>query len=491
MDKIQKFESGTYITNGEMSGIVKCYSADMFYFHNRFPEEGGSIFLYIAFLNADDKHTILKETKTFNDGSFREMNDSEIDEFNQILFKKGYIWDAASMKVIEIKARISTDIQENKTEEMEENTSKFKTGDFLTSIDGDETFIFMRYEEDGWLLGWNIVYGIDECCDKCEVQRFNPAHPWQYSTDYEKQQFLYKLRGTCYVWHDDVKEMRKEYELDDDKLKCGDVIYFRDGETVIFKGITADKLKMRVWHAPTDGNVLTEYNRFIPWKYATANQQDYIRDILKLNGYVWDKDENNFFSHPRMITTNISDNSISIPNEIQPINIPDGYIATIENGKIYFTKKFKDGDFIKTTDDSAIAIFKEISDGGEIIGYAEYFTKSDGFLMAEDVIGHHLNQWTKATDEDIQLFKDKLAEQNYKWDEELKQLVDLCWMPEIGETYYFINRYFKVIKARNINSKAQRKYISLHNCFKTEEDATELLKKLKQMFVNYNKQKYE
>lgn len=201
--------------------------------------------------------------------------------------------------------------------------------------------------------------------------------------------------------------------------------------------------------------------------------------------------ENNFFSHPRMITTNISDNSISIPNEIQPINIPDGYIATIENGKIYFTKEFKDGDFIKTKTDCAIAIFKEISDGGEIIGYAEYFTKSDGFLMAEDVIGHHLNQWTKATDEDIQLFKDKLAEQNYKWNEELKQLVDLCWMPEIGETYYFINRYFKVIKARNINSKAQRKYISLHNCFKTEEDATELLKELKQMFVNYNKQKYE
>lgn len=44
MDKIQKFESGTYITNGEMSGIVKCYSADMFYFHNRFPEEGGVYF---------------------------------------------------------------------------------------------------------------------------------------------------------------------------------------------------------------------------------------------------------------------------------------------------------------------------------------------------------------------------------------------------------------------------------------------------------------
>lgn len=286
MDKIQKFESGTYITNGEMSGIVKCYSADMFYFHNRFPEEGGSIFLYIAFLNADDKHTILKETKTFNDGSFREMNDSEINEFNQMLLKNGYIWDDDSMKVIKMEATVSSVNQENKTEEMKETKPKFKTGDFLTSIDGVETFIFMRYEEDEWLLGWNIVYGIDECCNKCEVQRFNPAHPWQYSTDYEKQQFLYRLRGTCYVWHDDVKEMRKEYELDDDKLKCGDVIYFRDGETVIFKGITADKLKMRVWHAPTDGNVLTEYNRFIPWKYATANQQDYIRDILKLNGYV-------------------------------------------------------------------------------------------------------------------------------------------------------------------------------------------------------------
>ena len=282
--------------------------------------------------------------------------------------------------------------------------------------------------------------------------------------------------------------MRKEYELGIDKLKCGDIIHFRDGETVIFKELCDNKIIMKVWHAPTDGNVLTEYAVDKLWRYATGDEQDFIINIMVGNGYMWDKDENHFFSNPRMIRTNISDNAI--PNEIQPINIPDGYIATIENGKIYFTKEFKDGDFIKTKTDCAIAIFKEISDGGEIIGHVEYFTKSDDFLTAEDVIGHNLNDWIKATDKDIQLFKDKLAEQNYKWDENSKKLVKLFWTPEVDETYYFINRYFKVIKARNINSKAQRKYISLHNCFKTEEDAMELLKELKQMFVNYNKQKY-
>lgn len=284
--------------------------------------------------------------------------------------------------------------------------------------------------------------------------------------------------------------MRKEYELDDDKLKCGDIIKLRDGEIVIFDEITSDKLKMRVWHAPTDGNVLTEYNRFIPWKYATGDEQDYIRDILRNNGYVWDKDENHFLSNPRLIAINISDNSISSPNEFLPINIPEGYIATIENGKIYFTKVFKDGDFIKTKTDSAIAIFKEITDREEIVGYVVYVCNTDDFMTAEDVIGHNLNDWTYATDKDIQLFKEKLAEQNYKWDEESKKLVKLIWTPKVDETYYFINRYFKVIKTRNINSKGQRKYISLHNCFKTEEEATELLNEMKQMFVNYNKQKY-
>lgn len=471
MNKTKMFKQGTYVTNGDVRGIVRGYSDNNF-----------GVEFYIAHYRWYENDSFNKDSGYFNDGSFREMNETEINEFNQTLLNCGYIWDAESMKVTDLKALKEAASTVNKP--------KYKTGDFLTSIDNQETFIFMRYEEDEWLLGWNIVYGIDECCNKCEVQRFNPAHPWQYSTDYEKQQFLYRLRGTCYVWHDDVKEMRKEYELDDDKLKCGDVIYFRDGETVIFKGITADKLKMRVWHAPTDGNVLTEYNRFIPWKYATANQQDYIRDILKLNGYVWDKDENNFFSHPRMITTNISDNSISIPNEIQPINIPDGYIATIENGTIYFIKEFKDGDFIKTKNDSTIAIFKEISESGEIIVYVEYFRKSNDFLTAEDVTGHDINQWTHATDEDIKWFKEKLAENNYKWDEERKELVNSFWVPENGETYFFISRHFNVIEAKVFDGEAHQKRLLLHNCFKTKEDATELAKEMKQMFINFNKQKY-
>lgn len=56
-----------------------------------------------------------------------------------------------------------------------------------------------------------------------------------------------------------------------------------------------------------------------------------------------------------------------------------------------------------------------------------YVCNSDDFLTAEDVIGHNLNDWTYATDEDIKLFKEKLAEQNYKWDEESKKLVNLFW----------------------------------------------------------------
>lgn len=371
-----------------------------------------------------------------------------------------------------------------------ENKPKYKTGDFLTSIDNMETFIFMRYEEDGWLLGWTLTADKEKCAFKCEVQRFNPAHPWHYSDEYDKELFLCKLKGTYYVWHDDVKEMRKEYELGIDKLKCGDIIHFRDGETVIFKELCDNKIIMKVWHAPTDGNVLTEYAVDKLWRYATGDEQDYILDIMAGNGYVWDKDENHFFSNPRMIKTNISDNVISVPNEIPPINIPEGYRANIEKGTIYFTKEFKDGDFIKTKNDSTIAIFKEISESGEIIVYVEYFRKSNDFLTAEDVTGHDINQWTHATDEDIKWFKEKLAENNYKWDEERKELVNSFWVPENGETYFFISRHFNVIEAKVFDGEAHQKRLLLHNCFKTKEDATELAKEMKQMFINFNKEKY-
>lgn len=471
MNKTKMFKQGTYVTNGDVRGIVRGYSDNNF-----------GVEFYIAHYRWYENGSFNKDSSYFNDGSFREMNETEINEFNQTLLKCGYIWDADSMKVTDLKALKETASTDNKP--------KYKTGDFLTSIVNQETFIFMRYEEDGWLLGWKIVYCIEELCNKCEVQRFNPAHPWHYSDEHDKEKFLCKIKETCYVWHDDVKEMRKEYEADDNKLKCGDIIKLRDGEVVIFKERTTDRLRMKVWHAPADGKILVEYNRFIPWRYATGDEQYFILNIMAGNGYVWDKDENNFFSNPRMIRTNISDKVSSQPIEIQPINIPDGYRANIEKGTIYFTKEFKDGDFIKTKNDSTIAIFKEISESGEIIVYVEYFRKSNDFLTAEDVTGHDINQWTHATDEDIKWFKEKLAENNYKWDEEIKELVNSFWVPEDGETYFFISRHFNVIEAKVFDGEAHQKRLLLHNCFKTKEDATELAKEMKQMFINFNKQKY-
>jgi len=479
MDNIQIFEPGTYVTNGDVSGIVRGYS-----------DYSLAIEFYIAHYRLGENDSFNKESGYLNDGSFREMNETEINEFNQFLLNCGYVWDSESMKVTDLKALKEAASTDNKDMVKKENKPKYKTGDFLTSVDNMETIIFMRYEEDGWLLAWTLTADKEKCAFKCEVQRFNPAHPWHYSDEYDKELFLCKLKGTYYVWHDDVKEMRKEYELGIDKLKCGDIIHFRDGETVIFKELCDNKIIMKVWHAPTDGNVLTEYAVDKLWRYATGDEQDYILDIMAGNGYIWDKDENHFFSNPRMITTNINGIVVEKPNEIPPINIPDGYRANIENGTIYFIKEFKDGDFIKTTDDSAIAIFKEISDRGEIIGYVEYYSKSNDFLTAEDVIGHHLNDWTHATDEDIKLFKEKLAEENYKWDEERKELVTLFWTPQLGETYFFINRHFNVVEAKTINSEAHQKRLSLHNCFKTEEDATKVVNEIKQLFVNYNEQKY-
>ena len=482
MNKTKMFKQGTYVTNGDVRGIVKGYSDNIF-----------GIEFYIAHHRWQENGSFDKDSGYFNDGSFREMNESEINEFNQFLLRCGYIWDADAMKVTDLKAlkeAASTDNKEKDSDENTDNEQKYKTGDFLTSIDDQETFIFMRYEEDGWLLGWKIVYSIEECCNKCEVQRFNPAHPWHYSDEHDKEKFLCKIKETCYVWHDDVKEMRKEYEVDDNKLKCGDIIKLRDGEVVIFKERTTDRLRMKVWHAPADGKILVEYNRFIPWRYATGDEQDYILDIMAGNGYIWDKDENHFFSNPRMISTNVNSIVVEKPHELPPINIPEGYRANIENGTIYFTKEFKDGDFIKTKNDSTIAIFKEISESGEIIVYVEYFSKSNDFLTAEDVTGHDINQWTYATDEDIKLFKEKLAENNYKWDEERKELVNLFWVPKDGETYYFISRHFNVIEAKVFDGEAHQKRLLLHNCFKTKEDATELAKEMKQMFINFNKEKY-
>lgn len=199
MNKIQMFKQGTYVTNGDVRGIVRGYS------DNRCGVE-----FYIAHYRWYENGSFNKDSSYFNDGPFREMNETEINEFNQTLLKCGYIWDADSMKVTDLKELKETAPTDNKDMVKKENKPKYKTGDFLTSIDNMETFIFMRYEEDGWLLGWTLTADKEKCAFKCEVQRFNPAHPWHYSDEYDKELFFCKLKGTYYVWYDDVKEMRKE-----------------------------------------------------------------------------------------------------------------------------------------------------------------------------------------------------------------------------------------------------------------------------------------
>lgn len=88
------FKKGTYVTNGKMCGIVSDYTDD--YVNGRF------IHFYVSFNNVD-KNTICLEKCELNDGSFRKLNDSEINEFNQILLENGYIWNAYFMKVIDVK----------------------------------------------------------------------------------------------------------------------------------------------------------------------------------------------------------------------------------------------------------------------------------------------------------------------------------------------------------------------------------------------------
>lgn len=122
MNKIQIFEPGTYVTNGYLTGIVKGYSDDMSYFQDRFSQEGAFIHLYIGF----EESEFIKDASTFNDGWFRPLNDTEIDEANKRLLEGGYKWDSDSKQVIETKEIASTDNNENHSDENTDNEQKFK-----------------------------------------------------------------------------------------------------------------------------------------------------------------------------------------------------------------------------------------------------------------------------------------------------------------------------------------------------------------------------
>lgn len=117
------------------------------------------------------------------------------------------------------------------------------------------------------------------------------------------------------------------------------------------------------------------------------------------------------------------------------VAIPEGCKAVINNGMVVFERivPFKTGDILISRDKGVTLIFDKMLDADSFIDI--YYL---GVLPYRSFV---LENFRLATEEEKQLFFDKMKEKGLRWNAEEKKVEEIKWQPQNGERYFFVNAY--------------------------------------------------
>lgn len=160
--------------------------------------------------------------------------------------------------------------------------------------------------------------------------------------------------------------------------------------------------------------------------------------------------------------------------------IPDGCKATIKDGIVIFEKDFEDGDVLHSVHDDLMLIYKE---GSLSERFNSHFNTMHNYNS-----GWNIHSFRHATEEEKQLLFDKMKEQDLRWNAEEKRVEKLLWRADAGEDYYFIDSSLKVMKIEECWSVLCSEHYLASNYFRTQEQAEEAAKRIKEVLRNYHEE---
>ena len=175
------------------------------------------------------------------------------------------------------------------------------------------------------------------------------------------------------------------------------------------------------------------------------------------------------------------------------ITIPEGCKAQINGNEVVVEKEEKSKDFSKG--DILVSLYNEIIlvDDYDIVGGHLYsFVHIDrlGDLCRGPYFRwNECHDWRLATDEEKQLLFDKMKEQGLRWNAEDKRLDEIRWRAEKGEEYHFLN--FSTLSTQlglDVNGVIDDNLWISYNYFRTEEQAKEAAKRVKEVLCNYHEE---
>lgn len=174
------------------------------------------------------------------------------------------------------------------------------------------------------------------------------------------------------------------------------------------------------------------------------------------------------------------------------ITIPEGCKAIVKDGSVVFEKEekeekeevqeFKDGDVLCSKTDDTMLIFKEVCNHDREVFDSHYNTSR------RDDKRWNINAFRHAYEEEKSHFLDQMKEQGLQWNAEAKRVEKIRWRAKKDGDYYFIDINLTVKSIDDTYSTFDNGLWDALNYFRTEEQAEEAAKRMKEVLHKYHEE---
>lgn len=174
------------------------------------------------------------------------------------------------------------------------------------------------------------------------------------------------------------------------------------------------------------------------------------------------------------------------------LNIPEGCKAVIKGNVVVFEREekedmrdFKDGDVLHSICDHEVLIFKKNTDSEYFYSHYNYSGKDNSMWL--------IDAFRYATDEEKQLLFYKMKEQGLQWNTEEKRVEKIRWRAKEGEEYSYVNSNMgvsSICRPKDGIFKYDYEGNSYHsyNYFRTQEQAKEAVRRIKEVLIQYHEE---
>lgn len=165
------------------------------------------------------------------------------------------------------------------------------------------------------------------------------------------------------------------------------------------------------------------------------------------------------------------------------ISIPEGCKAVVKDGIVTIEKEvqeFKDGDVLASVYNGCMVIFEKYNSAWSFKShYNEGYDKDASF---------NNDAFRYATEEEKQLLFDKMKDEGLRWNAEEKRVEKMRWRAKNGEKYYVVNNLGHVVADKESGFDIDRLRWEFGNHFRTEEQAEEAARRVKETLLKYHEE---